>query len=196
MIMNIKETNLNMNLSRMGVMNKINRIIIHHSGVDVDQSAKIIHDYHVNSNGWPAIGYHFVVRYNGDIERGRPLNRTGAHTANNNNDSIGICVTGNFSTTNLLGRPEQYNALVELVKYLLKLYPGIAIKKHNDYTNTQCPGNLFPWSRFLQDVTKTDNENIDTLKEENLKLKEQIRLYEELMSAVVSQLQKVLSGRP
>lgn len=181
--MDIKETNLNMDLSRMANMSKVTRIIVHHSGVDVDQSAKTIHDYHRNHNGWPAIGYHFLIRYNGDIEKGRPLNKAGAHTLNNNHDSIGICLTGNFSVTDLLKRPRQYDALVDLVRYLRRMYPGIAVKKHNDYANTQCPGNSFPWQKFLNDIS--DDKRLETLEEENRKLKD-------IIKTVISQLQRVL----
>lgn len=180
--MNIKEPNFQIDVSKLTNMPVIKRIIIHHSGVDVDQSAKIIHDYHVNTNGWAAIGYHFLIRYDGAIEKGRPLNKMGAHVSGHNEDSIGICLTGNFSNTDLLKRPAQYNALIELVRYLLKDQPGLIIKKHNDYSNTQCPGYKFPWTKFLSDVS--DNN----IMEENQKLRDVIR-------ATIAQLQKVLDNR-
>lgn len=183
--MQIKEPDFFIDRAKLSNMKQVNRIIIHHTGVDVDQSAKTIHDYHVKNNGWTAIGYHFLVRYNGTVEKGRPPNKTGAHTYGQNHDSLGVCVTGNFSNTDILKRPAQYNALVALVKNLYKTYPHIKIQKHNDHAKTQCPGNLFPWAKFLQDVAAKERNENPLLKEENQKLREAIK-------ATIAQLQKVL----
>lgn len=93
---NIVETNLRFSsLSRRSLTN---RIIIHHTGSvkDTDQSAAQIHAYHL-SKGWAGIGYHFVIRKNGTIERGRPVWAIGSHALNNNSDSIGIHLSGDFN---------------------------------------------------------------------------------------------------
>ncbi|MBP9551198.1 MAG: N-acetylmuramoyl-L-alanine amidase, partial [Veillonella sp.] len=47
-------------------------------------------------NGWAGIGYHFVIRKDGTIERGRPLSVVGAHAQGNNLHTIGICMARNF----------------------------------------------------------------------------------------------------
>ena len=47
-------------------------------------------------NGWAGIGYHFVIRKDGTIERGRPLSVVGAHAQGDNLHTIGICMAGNF----------------------------------------------------------------------------------------------------
>ncbi|MBP9550733.1 MAG: hypothetical protein KBE34_02250, partial [Veillonella sp.] len=41
-------------------------------------------------NGWAGIGYHFVIRKDGTIERGRPLSVVGAH------DKGIICILSEF----------------------------------------------------------------------------------------------------
>jgi len=76
-----------------------------------DTSAEQINDWHLE-RGWRGIGYHFVIRHNGDIEEGRELERTGAHAKGLNTDSIGICMSGHgdyFDFTE-----EQYESLFEL----------------------------------------------------------------------------------
>ena len=93
---NIVETNLKFgNLSRRGSTNKI---VIHHTGSvkDVDFSAARIHEFHLD-NGWAGIGYHFVIRKDGSIERGRPVWAVGSHAQGHNADSIGIHLCGDFN---------------------------------------------------------------------------------------------------
>ena len=80
---NILETNLKFgSLSRRKDTNKI---VIHHTGSvkDVDFSAARIHDLH-KGNGWVGIGYHFVIRKDGTIERGRPIWAIGSHAQGHN----------------------------------------------------------------------------------------------------------------
>ena len=69
-------------------------IVLHHAAGN--GSVKQIHDYHKNTKGWSGIGYHFYVRKDGTVWRGRPENTVGAHTVNYNAVSIGICFEGNF----------------------------------------------------------------------------------------------------
>lgn len=119
------------------------RIIVHHSASH-DVPAAIIHDWHLQ-RGWNGIGYHFVIRQNGDIEEGRPLDAVGAHASSfANADSIGICLTGNF----MQSKPseEQLASLADLVKYLRELYHSeLKILRHKDVNHTLCPGDFFPW---------------------------------------------------
>ena len=73
-------------------------IVIHHVGVPSgDTSAEAIHKAHL-AKGWAGIGYHYVIRKDGTIERGRPLAAVGAHAQGHNFDTVGINVTGNFDT--------------------------------------------------------------------------------------------------
>ena len=56
---------------------KTDLIVLHHSA-SADVSAAEIHGWH-RAKGWAGIGYHFVIRKNGSIERGRPQEMIGAH---------------------------------------------------------------------------------------------------------------------
>ena len=68
-------------------------LILHHAAGY--GSAESIHAYH-KSLGWLGIAYHYYVRLDGTIYRGRPENVSGGHTTDYNYCSIGICAEGNF----------------------------------------------------------------------------------------------------
>lgn len=93
--MRIIETNLN--FSELTKRTKTNRIILHNSGVAVLQTVETIHSYHKNSLRWAGIGYHFYIRKDGSIYRGRQEDAVGAHAYGSNSDSIGVCFEGDFN---------------------------------------------------------------------------------------------------
>lgn len=123
-----------------------NGIVIHHVGVPSgDTSAEAIHKAHL-AKGWAGIGYHYVIRKDGTIERGRPLAAVGAHAQGHNYDTIGINVTGNFDTER--PTPEQIDSLERLLAFLCRIYDietGVTtIEGHRDVNATDCPGdNLY-----------------------------------------------------
>ena len=140
--MQIQETSLRFN----GSLNKrksTKRAIIHHSA-SPDVPASTIHGWHLGQK-WAGIGYHFVIRANGAIERGRPEWAIGSHSGPaGNGDSIGIVLTGNFET----GKPTaaQMESLVWLLKeYLPGKYGLLQVIGHKDVMATACPGRNFPW---------------------------------------------------
>lgn len=120
-----------------------NAIIIHHVGVpDGDTSAEAIHSAHL-SNGWAGIGYHYVIRQDGTIERGRPLVTVGAHAYMNNIYTVGVCLSGNFEDE--YPTDAQIDSLVELLASLCRIYhlapSEYTIMGHMDVnSDTLCPG--------------------------------------------------------
>lgn len=141
--MNIIDTNLD--FGSLSKRKSTTRIILHHAAAESCDAATI-HQWHLNK-GWSGIGYHFVVRKNGSIERGRPEDTVGAHALNNNSDSIGICFEGNFETETM---PETQKAAgKELVAYLKQKYGISTVQKHKDVTSTTCPGKNFPFDKIV-----------------------------------------------
>lgn len=139
--MAIKETNFRFNEPLL-LRPKTDMIVIHHVGIpDGDTSAAAIHRAHL-ANGWAGIGYHYVIRKDGTIERGRPLATVGAHAQGQNYHTVGINVTGNFDKE--IPTPAQLHALTGLVAWLCKIYeitPSAAtIVGHRDVNSTDCPG--------------------------------------------------------
>lgn len=118
-------------------------IILHHRAGDGDAAS--IHAAHLK-NGWTGIGYHFYIRKNGGIYKGRPISAVGAHCTGHNKNSLGICFEGNFEKEKMTAR--QIAAGRELVAYLKNVYPGAEIKQHKDFQATACPGKSFPFEEI------------------------------------------------
>jgi N-acetyl-anhydromuramyl-L-alanine amidase AmpD len=119
------------------IMRVITLLIIHCSAVKPDQtsSAAQIDTWH-RQRGWKfGIGYHYVVRRNGEIEHGRPEWMIGAHCLNHNAHSIGICYEGGLDAR---GQPddtrtaEQKASLRRLLEDLHRRYPHALIVGHHD----------------------------------------------------------------
>lgn len=134
--------------------NATNLIVIHHTGTngkDLDMSAAQIHDYHL-SKDWAGIGYHFVVRKDGSIERGRPEWAVGSHAYGRNADTIGIHLSGEYNS--IYYPPEkQIESTALLIANLCAKYNLPIDRQHiighcevdpNGPGATSCPGkNLF-----------------------------------------------------
>lgn len=124
--------------------NSTKRIIIHHTGgADIDAYAEQIHQWHLNAD-YAGIGYHFVIRKSGEVERGRPVWAVGSHAYGANNDSIGIHLSGDFT----YNKPthEQIESCALLIANLCAEY-NIPIDRkhiigHRETIETACPGNM------------------------------------------------------
>ncbi len=157
--MQIVETNLQFSRAP-SKRTRTGRIILHHTA-SADVSAATIHGWH-KGQGWIGIGYHYVIRANGTIERGRPELAIGAHAGSaGNGDSIGIVLTGNFET----GAPStaQMIALTELIKELRGRYGNLAVIGHRDVMATACPGKNFPWADLKRRLEVDDDMIYKTL---------------------------------
>lgn len=83
---------------------KIRKVVVHCSdSPDTrDIGAAEIRRWHVEGNGWRDIGYHFVVRLTGVVEKGRYENgdpflassEMGAHAKGHNADTLAVCRVG------------------------------------------------------------------------------------------------------
>ena len=62
----------------------------------MDIGAEKINEWHL-AKGWSGIGYHFVVKRDGTVEDGRPLEKAGAHVKGFNAESIGVALVGGVS---------------------------------------------------------------------------------------------------
>ena len=141
--MNIIETNLQ--FGSMNTRTKTERIILHHAAATTC-TVEQVHQWHLN-NGWAGIGYHFLVRKDGSIYRGRPEDKVGAHATNHNSNSIGVCAEGNFQNETM---PEaQKESLKELVAYIKGKYGINKVQKHSDVNSTSCPGVNYPFNEIV-----------------------------------------------
>tara|TARA_R100000329_G_C7483006_1_gene170148 strand:- start:137 stop:550 length:414 start_codon:yes stop_codon:yes gene_type:complete len=125
-------------------MRELNRIILHCSATKEgkDYSVETIRDWHVKGRGWSDIGYHWVIRLDGSIEVGRPLEKSGAHTKGHNKDSVGVCYIGGCDADGKpkdTMNPEQEKAWRMIVLSLRTLYGDLTIHGHNEFAKKACP---------------------------------------------------------
>ena len=121
-------------------------IVLHHADAK-NCTPQQIHQWHLQ-NGWAGIGYHFLVRKDGQIYRGRPENVVGAHAAGHNSKSIGICFEGDYTVETM--PKAQLEAGKELVAYLKDKYEITNVKRHRDLVATDCPGSKFPFDEIAK----------------------------------------------
>lgn len=107
------------------------------------------------------IGYHFYVRKDGSIYRGRPLEYVGGHAYGANTDSVGICFEGDFNNETM--QEKQLKAGQELVSYLKNTYKITKIQGHKEVCSTSCPGANFPFDQ-IANATVAKNETVQTTK--------------------------------
>ncbi len=127
-------------------MRTITLLVIHCSAVRPDQtsSAAQIDTWHRRDRHYKfGIGYHYVVRRDGQIEPGRPEWMVGAHCKNHNAHSLGICYEGGL---NARGQPTdtrtlaQKLAMLQLLEILHRKYPKALIVGHHDLNPQKaCP---------------------------------------------------------
>lgn len=122
---------------------KINKIIIHCSATppSMDVDANTVDEWH-KQRGCSGIGYHFYIKRDGQIELGRPLEKSGAHTKGHNKNSIGICYAGGVDSEMI---PEdnrtsaQIASLLLLLRLLKNMFPTAIRHGHRDFSPKACP---------------------------------------------------------
>lgn len=108
-------------------MREIKKIIIHcsYTPPSMDIGREEIDKWH-KDRGWNSIGYHYVIRRDGTIEKGRPDAEVGAHVQGENDDSLGVCMIGGRKE----GQPvsDDFNFTIEQLNTLAKLTYELVLK--------------------------------------------------------------------
>jgi hypothetical protein len=139
------------NLSIINPMGGVNRITVHHDGMDpvtlrskneVASRLELIRRAHVNHSpdGWADIGYHYIVDPMGHVWEGRPIQYQGAHVKNNNEHNLGVMVLGNFDVQR--PTPEALMTLDNFIADRMRSYrvPISRVYTHQEINPTACPG--------------------------------------------------------
>ena len=81
-----------------GVLSSIRYIVVHHGAALGDGLPRIraYARYHVESLGWPGIGYHFGVTKDGTIYRTNPLEVISYHVGGYTSRSVGVVLVGHY----------------------------------------------------------------------------------------------------
>lgn len=131
----------------------IKYIVLHYSATYPDQDLDVndIRKMHL-ARKFKDVGYHYVIKRNGVIQKGREDHVVGAHVAGHNSGSIGICCIGGLerATGPNVGVDNRTTAQIEstirLVNSLMNTYPNAKVVGHRDLAPTQCPGfDVIPW---------------------------------------------------
>ena len=119
-------------------------IVVHCAATksSMDIGVREIRQWHVQQ-GWLDVGYHFVIRRDGSVEEGRPVNVVGSHVRGKNSVSVGICLVGGINDK---GQPDnnftpvQFAALKAKLAEVQALYPKAKICGHRDLDSGKaCP---------------------------------------------------------
>lgn len=117
-----------------------------------DIDAAEIRRWHL-ARGWRDIGYHYVIKRDGTLEKGRPEHVIGAHVGGHNTGNVGICLVGGVASDGKT--PEnnftqsQWDTLRPLLTELHKRYPNAIIMGHNGFPEHEsrgCP--CFDWRAY------------------------------------------------
>jgi N-acetylmuramoyl-L-alanine amidase len=126
-------------------MRKINKIIIHCTATPEARPHDVadVRRWHL-ARGFNDIGYHYLIHLDGTIEKGRPIEKQGAHCSGQNRNSIGICYVGGMTKDMKKAKdtrtPKQKDSLILLMIQLMYKYnKDMTIHGHNEYANKACP---------------------------------------------------------
>ncbi|SDX63171.1 peptidoglycan-binding protein [Salimicrobium album] len=115
-------------------------IAVHHSLTD-QGDAYSFSRYHVYTNGWPEIAYHFVILKDGTIQWCHGLQVISYHVGNSNSFAVGVCLVGDFRDTE--PTKEQKRSLRELHAQLKRDMPNYKRTRGHDefpgYAWKPCP---------------------------------------------------------
>lgn len=136
---------------------KTERIILHHAAAS-QCSVDDIDRWH-KQKGYSCIGYHFFIKKNGTIYRGRQENAVGAHAYQNNYNSVGVCFEGDFEKEYMTDA--QVESAKELVAYLKNKYNISKVQKHKDVNNTSCPGKNFRFDEIVNSTVNTVTTSVE-----------------------------------
>ena len=124
-------------------MRQINKIIVHCSATKEgrDFDVEDVRNWHVKGNKWSDVGYHYVIKLDGTIQKGRDVSVVGSHAYRNNKNSIGICYIGGLDSEGNAKdtrTKQQKDALRALYLELFNLYQ-CEIIGHNEVSKKSCP---------------------------------------------------------
>lgn len=133
---------------------EIKYIVIHCAATppSMDIGRERIKKWHLD-RGFVDIGYHFIIKRDGSIDKGRDMDgdglvieETGAHARGVNSVSIGVCWVGGVMekdkrTAEDNRTPEQLKTMKQLIGELAKQYPEAKIRGHRDFpgVSKSCP---------------------------------------------------------
>lgn len=141
-------------------MREIRCIVLHCTATEYDKDFDVsdVRKWHLK-RGFRDVGYHYLVKLDGTVQIGRPIEEIGAHavaigdkTNYYNRYGIGIAYVGgllhNSPFNTLLMHPDQLFSLVDVVHRLCVLYDldvRSQVLCHSQIANKACPCFSLSW---------------------------------------------------
>lgn len=125
-------------------MRELNEVIVHCADTRIDQNFDVndVKSWHLN-NGWSDIGYHYYIKLDGTIQKGRDINISGAHCKGRNSNSIGICFEGGKKEDGTKWDSATYEQIQSFNSLFYALEDVFCIKlklsAHYEYSSKTCP---------------------------------------------------------
>ena len=140
-----------LNTEMMAIEREIDTVFIHATETTTDKNigASEINSMQIAlNNEFDGIGYHYVIRRDGRLQRGRPVNKKGDHTKTKNDTSIGLVLVGGLNCASSETNPTnfrsaqsftiaQYNTLETFLQAFYRRYPGGSVFGHNDLDESE-----------------------------------------------------------
>jgi hypothetical protein len=173
----------------------ITTVVFHHSAGSTTSGAaavEAIRDWHIRGNGWPDIGYHYLIGSDGTVYQTEPLNKVSYHVAYHNEYTVGVCFLGHYEHS----RPTDAALAAgrEVVLLLEKaLGRQLAIKGHaetNPASTEFCPSRIWHEWKGELDVSAIEElqAKIAELNGVNAELARQLAYKDELLAAANSRI--------
>lgn len=128
------------------VTRDITEVVVHWSETPTNKNigSEELNDIHLEA-GLNGIGYHYIIRRDGSLQRGRPVNLQGQHASNNGHDSRSIAIVfigginvpsetrnlEDFISVRSLTR-SQFNTFDHFCRAFYAVWPGGQILGHSD----------------------------------------------------------------
>lgn len=133
------------------VSREITEVVVHWTETPTNKNigSEEINEYHLASD-LEGIGYHYVIRRDGSLQRGRPINIEGQHSPlnNHNSRSIAVAFVGGINVPSGTPNPEnfvsvqsltrsQFNTFDHICRAFYSTFAGGQVVGHNDVDQTE-----------------------------------------------------------
>jgi N-acetylmuramoyl-L-alanine amidase len=158
------------------IFRDITEVVIHATETYTNKDLGSVEINNLQSElGHDGIGYHYVIRRDGRLQRGRPVNRIGEHASTNGHDtySIGIAMVGGLNVSSGENNAtdyrssqsftrEQFTTLEKFVNSFYNRYPGGQVFGHNDIDVSEFDP-YFDVQDYVESVFRKKNKTLEPL---------------------------------
>jgi N-acetylmuramoyl-L-alanine amidase len=157
-----------------GIKRDVTEVVVHATETYTNKNIGAIEINNIhNALGHDGIGYHYVIRRDGRLQRGRPVNRKGEHAVVNGHNvySIGLVLVGGLNVASGDDNPtdyrssqsftrEQFTTLEKFLRSFYRKYSGGQVFGHNDIDESELDP-YFDVVDYVESVFRKSNITTD-----------------------------------